>query len=163
MRGVRGLKGQVRVEVLTDQPEARFSPGQVLYPEGSPRSLTVAEATPVADGPGWWLRFRELPDRTAAETLKGIYLEMPVDRPAAPGSWRWHDVIGLTVRTTDGRELGTVGDVYRTGGAEVYVVRGPRGEIDIPAVSSVVMDLDPPSGVLIVDADALGLDEPGER
>jgi 16S rRNA processing protein RimM len=138
-------------------------PGAVLHAEGSRRPLTIVEARPVADGRGWWLRFIETPDRTAAEGLKGVYLEIPADAPVEPGAWRWHEIIGLTVRTTDGRELGTVRDVYRTGGAEVYVVRGPRGEVDVPAVRSVVVTLDPPSGVLLVDADALGLDDRGEH
>jgi 16S rRNA processing protein RimM len=163
VRGVRGLKGHVRVEVLTDQPEARFTVGAALFPEGATRSLTVAEASAVADGPGWWLRFREAPDRTSAEALRGVYLEVPADAPSRPGTWHWHEIIGLTARTSDGRELGVVRDVYRAGGAEVYLVRGPRGEIDIPAVRGVVVELDPPGGRLIVDAEALALDEIPER
>lgn len=135
----------------------------MLYPEGSARSLTVAEAAPVADGPGWWLRFAEAADRTAAEALKGVYLEIPADAPTEPGTWRWHEIIGLAARTTDGRDLGAVRDVYRAGGAEVYVVHGPQGEVDIPAVRNVVIELDPPNGLLLVDADALALDEAPER
>jgi 16S rRNA processing protein RimM len=48
VRGLHGLRGAVRVEVLTDQPEVRFAAGQVLHPEGDPRSLTIAAADPVA-------------------------------------------------------------------------------------------------------------------
>jgi 16S rRNA processing protein RimM len=163
VRGVRGLKGHARVEVLTDQPEARFRVGAVLHPEGTARTLTLVEAAPVADGPGWWLRFREAPDRPSAEALKGVYLEVPADAPAEPGTWRWHEIIGLSARTTDGRDLGVVRDVYRAGGAEVYLVRGPRGEVDIPAVRDVVVELDPPRGILLVDAEVLALDEVPER
>jgi 16S rRNA processing protein RimM len=162
IRGVRGLKGQLRVEILTDRPQVRFAVGAVLHPEGAARSLTVVESAPVADGPGWWLRFREVPDRAAAEALKDVYLEIPADAPAEPGTWRWHEIIGLTARTTDGRDLGVVRDVYRAGGAEVYLVRGPWGEVDVPAVRGVVVELDPPRGVLLVDAEALALDEVAE-
>ena len=137
--------------------------GAVLHPEGTAARLRVVESAAVADGPGWWLRFAEAPDRTAAEALKGVYLEIPADAPTEPGTWHWHEIIGLTARTTDGRELGAVRDVYRAGGAEVYLVRGPRGELDIPAVRPVIVELDPPRGVLLVDAEALALDETPER
>ena len=162
MRGLRGLRGQVRVEILTDDPEDRFGVGGVLFREGSVVPLTVAESSPVADGPGWWLRFREIGDRDAAETLKDVYLEAADSAARAPGTWLWSEIVGLTARTTDGRELGVVSDVYRTGGAEVYTVGRGRGELDIPAVRGVIVELDPPRGVLIVDAEALALDEVAE-
>ena len=57
VRGVHGLRGAVRVEVLTDRPEERFRPGIVLHREGSDAALTIASAEPVADGPGWRVRF----------------------------------------------------------------------------------------------------------
>ena len=51
VRGFRGLRGQVRVELLTDRPEDRFAVGARLHPEGTGERLTIAEALPVADGP----------------------------------------------------------------------------------------------------------------
>ena len=56
VRGVHGLNGAVRVEVLTDRPEDRFVVGTVLYREGDVRPLTIATAEAVADGPGWRIR-----------------------------------------------------------------------------------------------------------
>jgi len=162
VRGVRGLRGQVRVEVLTDDPEGRFGVGAVLFREGSATALTVAESSPVADGPGWWLLFGEVRDRAGAEALKDVYLEAADDATREAGTWLWSDIVGLTARTTDGRELGVVTDVYRTGGAEVYTVGRERGELDIPAVRGVIVELDPPRGVLLVDAEALALDEVAE-
>ena len=159
VRGLRGLNGQVRVELLTDTPEERFVVGAALYREGTTRTLTIVESSAVADGPGWWLRFREIPDRAAADTLRGVYLE--IDRPDAPrepGRWLWSELEGLAVRGTNGEELGRVVELYRAGGAEVFVVRGPRGEIDIPGVQGIVTDLAPERGELIVDMDALALD-----
>ena len=49
-------------------------------------------------------------------------------------------------------------DIYRAGGAEVFVVRGPRGELDVPGVKGIVIDLAPDRGEMIVDMDALALD-----
>jgi 16S rRNA processing protein RimM len=159
VRGFRGLRGHVRVELLTDRPEDRFVVGASVYPEGAAVGLTIAEATPVADGPGWWLRFAELPDRERAETLRDRYLEIDApDEPREPGRWFFHELEGLAVRSTAGEDLGTVVDIYRAGGAEVFVVRGPRGELDIPGVTGIVTDLAPERGELVVDLAALDLD-----
>lgn len=160
VRSVHGLRGAVRVEVLTDRPEVRFARGAVLHPEGSERQLTIAAAVPVADGPGWRLHFAEIPDRSAAEALRGAYLEADPTAGTGLGSDQvyWHEVVGVTVRTVDGTPLGVVRDVYRAGGAEVYVVRdGPVGEFDVPAVRAFIRVFDPRNGEIVVDADALDL------
>ena len=47
VRGVHGLRGDVRVEVLTDHPENRFVPGTLLFPEGRDEPLTIAAAEAV--------------------------------------------------------------------------------------------------------------------
>ena len=162
VRGLHGLHGTVRVEVLTDRPEERFVPGSVLHAEGSSRPLTIESAAPVEDGPGWRLRFVELPDRTAAEALRNAYLEvsLPAAAALAEGEFYWHQVVGVAVVDVAGRELGRVKDVYRAGGAEVYVVTGgPVGEFDVPAVGAFIVEFDPPSGRIVVDAEALALDE----
>jgi 16S rRNA processing protein RimM len=114
VRGVHGLRGAVRVEVLTDRPEARFVPGAVLYREGSDAPLTVASAEAVRDGPGWRLRFAEITSREGADTLRESYLETDV-RPAADlarGEVYWHEVIGCPVRGVDDAPLGVVKDVW---------------------------------------------------
>ncbi len=159
VRGFRGLHGQIRVELLTDRPEERFAPGTVLFPEGTTERLIIAESSAVADGLGWWLRFRELSDRNAAERLRGVYLEIkPPPEPREPGRWMWHEIEGLAVRSSSGEELGTVVEIYRAGGAEVFVVRGPKGELDVPAVNGIVLDLAPDRGEIIVDLESLALE-----
>lgn len=160
VRGLHGLRGAVRVEVLTDRPEARFTPGSVLHVEGDDRPLTVAWARPVDDGPGWRLRFDEVPDRGRAERLREAYLEIVVDRETDldAGAAYWHEVIGSTVRDSSGAKLGTVADVYRAGESEVYVVRGgPPGEFDVPAVRDVVTTFAPERGEIVVDEAVLDL------
>jgi 16S rRNA processing protein RimM len=121
----------------------------------------VASASPVADGPGWWLSFREVKSRAAAEPLRDAFLEIEVDRTADldAGQAYWHEVIGSAVRSRDGRALGTVAEVYRAGESEVYVVRdGPAGEFDLPAVQGIVVDFAPQRGEIVVDEAALDLD-----
>lgn len=160
VRGVHGLRGAVRVEVLTDRPEERFVPGAVLYREGRDESLTIASAEAIADGPGWRIRFRELPTRDAADTLRGAYLEAAVrpEEDLARGSYYWHEVIGTTVRGLDDAELGTVDDIYRIGETEVFVVTGgPFGSFDLPAVRAFIRIFAPRRGEIVVDTEALDL------
>src|SRR4029078_9944685 len=76
VRGAHGLRGVVRVEILTDRPEDRYAVGSVLHREGSNDPLTVTWSSAVADGPGWRIQFAEVPDRSAAEALVGAYLEI---------------------------------------------------------------------------------------
>ena len=159
VRGLRGLRGHVRVELLTDTPEERFGVGTVLFIEGTAKGLTIAESAPVADGPGWWLRFTEVTSREAAEGLRDLYLEIdPPDEPREPGRWFFHELEGLAVRSTTGEDLGTIVEIYRAGGAEVFLVRGPRGELDVPGISGIVTDLAPERGEMIVDLELLDLD-----
>jgi 16S rRNA processing protein RimM len=153
VRGVHGLRGVVRVEVLTDRAEDRYGPGSVLHREGSDQPLTVVASTAVADGP-------------AAESLMGAYLEIDVgpDAVLPRGAYYWHEVIGTTVVSTTGEALGTVRDVYRSGGAEVYIVDGgPYGEFDVPGVRDFVRIFAPRRGEIVVDVEALDLTTPRRR
>jgi 16S rRNA processing protein RimM len=144
--------------VLTDHPDERFRVGSRLFREGSEAPLTIVEGGP--DGPGWRLRFGEVADRAAAEALRDAYLEAPVHEQPVPGrgEYYWHEVIGCEVRDLAGAPLGRVEDVYRTGGAEVFVVTGgPRGDFDVPGVRAFVRIFAPRRGEIVVDAEALGL------
>jgi len=164
VRGLHGLGGEVRVEVLTDRPDDRFAPGVVLFPEGTSHGLTVAAAGAVADGPGWYVTFEGVRDRTAAEPLRDVFLEVAVDRSSdlPPGQAYWHEVIGTKVVGTTGRALGAVADVYRAGEAEVYVVEGgPDGGFDLPAVRGIVTEFALERGEIVVDEAALNLGDTG--
>ena len=85
VRGVHGLNGALRVEVLTDNPEERFATGARLFREGSDAPLTIVGAVAIPDGPGWRIRLAEVPDRTAAEALRGAYLEADIPAADRPG------------------------------------------------------------------------------
>jgi 16S rRNA processing protein RimM len=166
VRGVHGLNGAVRAEVLTDRPEDRFVAGAVLFREGDQRPLTIASAEAVADGPGWRIRFREVTSRDAADTLRGVYLESVVrpDEDLVRGSYYWHEVIGCAVRGVDGAELGTVKDIYRIGETEVFSVDGgPYGSFDLPAVRAFIRVFAPRRGEIVVDAESLDLRVPRSR
>ena len=160
MRGVHGLRGALRTEVLTDRPADRFVIGHVLFREGDDRPLTITAAEAVADGPGWRLHFREITSRDGADTLRGVYLEAIVqpDEDLARGTYYWHEVIGCAVRGVDGAELGVVKDIYRVGETEVFAVDdGPVGSFDLPAVRAFIRVFAPRRGEIVVDAASLDL------
>ena len=163
VRGVHGLRGAVRVEILTDRPEERFREGVVLHREGSDAPLTIASAAPVADGPGWRVRFNEVTTRESADGLRGAYLETVVHPlgELARGEVYWHEVVGVTVRDLEGRDIGVVQDVYRVAENEVYIVRGePYGSFDLPAVRAFIRVFAPRRGEIVVDVEALDLQPP---
>jgi 16S rRNA processing protein RimM len=157
VRGVQGLKGTVRVEVLSDRPE-RFEPGSILFREGESEPLTVTWQS--ADGPGLLVRFEEIRTREQATALHDVFLEAEVgDVPLADDAVWWHELERARVRTSDGEELGTVKDVFRSGGGEVLVVTGGRrGEVLVPVVSGIVVEFAPREGRIVVDGEALGLE-----
>jgi len=162
VRGLHGLRGAVRVEVLSDDPE-RFAVGSVLFADGQERPLTVDWTGPAK--PGILVHFAEMQSREAAESLRDRYLEVVPEAPLPEGTYYWHQLRGLLVSTTDGLELGRIEDVFRAGGGEVYVVRGgPLGEVMVPGVRDVVVELDPAAGRMVVDPVALDLpDKPPRR
>ena len=158
VRGLHGLRGAVRVEVLTDDA-SRYALGSVLHAEGANDPLTVVWRR--EDAPGILVRFREVTSRDAAEGLRDRYLEARAAPDALPeGTYYWHELAGNEVMTTAGEHLGRVEDVFRAGESEVFVVRGGRrGEILVPGVQDVVREFEPRAGRIVVDADALGLDD----
>ena len=71
----------------------------------------------------------------------------------------WDEVIGITVRDAAGDPIGEIVDCYRAGGAEVYLLRTPDGgELDLPAVASVITAFDPRAGVIVADLSVLELE-----
>lgn len=155
VHGFHGLRGAVRVEVLSDDPE-RFAVGSVLFVEGEAHPLTITWTGPAKAG--LLVRFEELSSREAVEHLRNRYLEVEAVEPLPADSYYWHQLLGLEVSTTGGESIGTVADVFRAGAGEVYVVRGgPLGEIMVPGVKNVVVELDPGAGRMVVDPVALDL------
>jgi 16S rRNA processing protein RimM len=166
VRGVHGLRGAVRIEILTDRPEDRYAVGKILYREGSDEPLRITWSSAVGDGPGWRIQFAEVHDRSAAEDLKNAYLEVDAGPEASlpRGAYFWHEVVGTPVTSTDGTLLGTVRDIYRSGGAEIYIVDGgDYGEFDVPAVRDFIRIFAPRRGEIVVDTEALDLAPPKRR
>jgi 16S rRNA processing protein RimM len=122
---------------------------------GEPTSRRVIEARP--QGRLWALRVEGVDDRTAAERWVGseVLAERADLGEAGEGQHYWVDLEGLAVVTADGVPVGTVTGVLETGGVDVIVVTGAKGEVLLPLAPYVTVDragrrvvVDPPEGLL---------------
>jgi 16S rRNA processing protein RimM len=134
------------VEVLTDWPE-RLAVGTEIWIEGTegPTRIRGVES----GGKSLVLYLEALGSREAAESASGRYLEASVqDLPE--GSYYWDQLIGLKVIDPEGAVIGELVEVFRAGGNEVYRVVGPAGERLVPALRSMVLDVDLDAGRMTV-------------
>jgi 16S rRNA processing protein RimM len=148
-----GVRGEVTVEVRTDDPDLRFAPGAVLTTDPADRGpLTIS-------GARWHrdillLTLEGVDSREAAENYRDTELLVPVaDLPPLedPDDFYDHQLVGLTARLVDGAVLGQVAAV-RHEGSELLVVRRPDGgEALIPFVKAIVPTVDVPGGFVVVD------------
>jgi 16S rRNA processing protein RimM len=148
-----GIRGDVVVGVRTDEPELRFAPGSRLDTDPSALGpLTVA-------GTKWHsgellVRFEGISDRDAAAELRGTWLRVDsaaIAPPEDPDEFRDADLVGLSVRTVDGTQVGTVDDVLHSG-QDVLVIKSAGGrEVMVPFVRPLVPEVDVKSGFLVIN------------
>ena len=136
--GVHGLKGEIKVEALTDFPD-RFEAGASLWLDGAPVRVELSRAQAKL----FYLKLAGVDDRDAAEALRGHELLVPEARSLdEPDLYYEHDLIGLRVEDESGAALGRLAEILRTGANDVYVVRGDRGELLLPALADVIREVD---------------------
>lgn len=145
--GVWGIAGDLKVEVLSDFPE-RFSPGSVLYIDGSPARVERSRPTKS----GLVVKLDSINDRTTAEAQRGKFLtirrEDVGDLPE--GSFYYFQVLDMDVRTESGEYLGRVQEIISTPGNDIYVVRNDGEEVLVPALDGVVLSVDLQQNLLVV-------------
>jgi 16S rRNA processing protein RimM len=171
-----GISGELVVEIRTDDPAARFAPGNTLRAKnsrgGGERSFVVDQAR--EHGARLLVRLAGVDDRDAADALRGSLFVVdsdelpPIDEP---DTYYDHQLEGLHVRTTKGQDVGVVSEVLHTAAGELLAVRrstdnaddagGAGGEVLVPFVSAIVtsvslddgpgkgtIEIDPPEGLL---------------
>ena len=144
-----GVKGALRVELLTDFPD-RFAPGREVVVAG--RRLTVARSE--GRDASLLVTFEGIEDRDAAAQLAGAYCTLPlVEARTLPAGQYYHfQLVGLTVvDARRARELGQVAEVLTYPANDVLRVTGKDREILIPMVRSVVRSIEPAEGTITVD------------
>jgi 16S rRNA processing protein RimM len=147
--GARGLKGDLRIEILTDWPE-RLATGAEVWAEGDDEPMRIERLETGGRIPV--LHLDRVASREAADRLAGRYLEAAAV-PLSEGTYYWDDLVGLRVESPDGALVGELVEVFRAGGNEVYRVVGPDGERLIPALRSVVREIDLAGGRMVVAGD----------
>ncbi len=157
-----GIKGEVGIEIRTDEPERRFVAGARLAAETLPAlALTVASSR--WHGERLLVKFAEVADRTSAEALRNVVLLAEVaqdERPEDPEEFYDRDLVGLVVRTADGAEAGSVVAVVHLPAQDLLEVKRPDGRtVLVPLVAELVPQVDVVGGFVVV-ADRPGLLDP---
>lgn len=157
-----GIGGEIVVEIRTDDPDARFAPGNTLRGKasrgGGERDFVVESAR--EHGGRLLVRLAGITDREAADALRGTLFVVdsddlpPIDEA---DTYYDHELEGLHVRTITGRDVGVVAEVLHTAAGELLAVRRESGEALVPFVTAIVtsvsldngtIEIDPPEGLL---------------
>ena len=144
-----GIRGELTVQVRTDNPEFRFAPGSVLATEPATRGPLTVRSSRWHSG-RLLIAFDGCTDRSRAEELRGTLLVMDSAdaEPAGPEEFYDHELIGLDVVTVSGKPVGSVTDVLHHG--QDLLVVGPR-QILVPFVTAIVPEVDVSAGRLVID------------
>jgi len=149
-----GIRGEVGVEVRTDDPDLRFADGAQLATDPPERGPLTVVATRWHSG-RLLVRFKGLDDRTAAENMRGTMLVIEVDeseRPQDPDEFYDHQLVGLRVITTAGDEVGEVAEVLHLPAQDVLAIKRTDGvEVLVPFVQVLVPVVDLDRGSVTVD------------
>lgn len=144
-----GVSGGIRVKALSDVPH-RFDPGRALHIGG--RSHSITHSSPAPNGQVI-LRLQGIDSVDAAKGLVGQPVTVPQSAvpPPRDGEYYHFQLLGLKVLTDDGECLGRVREILETGSNDVYVVSGESGEVLIPALTDVILQVRLDEGCMVVN------------
>ena len=148
IRGSHGLDGELKVESLSDNT-GRFTIGAVFRAGDSSvtiRSLRTHRGALLVGLDG-------VDRREQADELRGLLLEVSESDLGSLDQDEYYrfQLIGLEVRDTEGTVLGTLEEVLETGANDVYIVRDDESELLVPAIDSVVKNVDLAAGTMVID------------
>lgn len=145
----RGLKGEVKVEVISDSPD-RFSSGGIVFVEGKPYTIQRSSWLPKGT---LALKLKGIGSRGQAEGLRDSLLTVPEEMvpPPPEGQYYHFQIIDMRVHTQEREYLGQVTQIISTGSNDVYVVSSGEKEILIPALDDVIKEMDVERGMMTVD------------
>ncbi len=148
MTGAWGIRGHIRALPQTDYPE-RFGQGSTLYLDGI--RATISSVRP--NKGSYIILFDSVPDRNAAEALRGALLTIPeVELADLPENTFYHfQLVDMEVFTDEGERLGQIAEIIETPGNDVYIVRRPDArDLLLPAIKDVILDVDVESSRMTV-------------
>jgi 16S rRNA processing protein RimM len=151
-----GIRGELTVQVHTDDPDLRFAAGSVLATEPAARGPLTITSSHWHSG-RLLVTFAGYADRDSAEDLRGTLLVMDsadVGPPEDPDEFNDYQLVGLEVRTLGGEPVGVVADVLHQG-QDLLVVQPPSGRpgdpILVPFVAAIVPEVDVTAGRVVID------------
>lgn len=151
-----GIRGELRVKLMTDYPE-RINQLKQVYIGKSPDAETVLPYSVKhmrMNPPYGLLKLEGIDDRDAAERFRQLYVMVDMENavPLEEGEFYLYQLIGLTVQTTAGEVIGTLTDLMETGANDVYIVTSPKyGSVVIPAIPQVVIKTDVAAGIMTIE------------
>lgn len=144
-----GVHGHLLLKVLTEFPE-RLTLAETVYLGDGRQAYTLQSAR--WHGQEMRIELAEVQDLDQADVLRGqmvvVHLADSADLP--PGRYFYHQIEGLEVVTESGQSLGRIAEILETGANDVYVVRGGEREILLPAIESVIREIDLEHGRMVV-------------
>ncbi len=145
-----GIRGEIKVKPITDNPE-RFKKLKIVYIKFRPYRMENCRM----DGEFVYLKLAGVSDRNEAEKLKDLFIE--IDRvnavPLEEGSYFIADITGCKLYTDDGDEKGKIVDVSQYGAADVFTVTDGKKTLRFPFLKKMIVKVDVESGVVIVKKD----------
>lgn len=149
-----GIQGELKLEPLTHDLTRFESLRSVRVGVDEDRlvSRSIEEVRVV--GGFVYLRFQGIQDPDQANMLRGHYLYVEEEQAVRPphGAYFIHDIIGLTVVTTDGRVIGRIRDVLVFPANDVWVVECGEEEVLLPAIKDVIRQVDIQGGRVVIHA-----------
>ena len=149
-RKPHGIRGEIRMTVLTDFPEL-LEVGQSVFVGSKYQAYKISSIR--WHGGDLLVALEGLADRTAVEIFRNILVHMKsgdIPEPAE-GDYYHHQLLGVKVLTDQGEDLGTLKEILITGANDVYLVKSPTGEeILLPDTEEVVMNIDLESKTMLV-------------
>jgi len=144
-----GTRGELRVRIETDFPDHLVRLNRVYL--GTEHQPFDFEGFRQHKGYGL-LKLKGCDDLATAEKLRDMEVQIPLAEamPLEPGKYYVYQIEGLAVYTEEGELLGIIEEVLFTGSNQVYVIQGPRGEVLIPALRDVVLEVNQEDRRMIV-------------
>jgi 16S rRNA processing protein RimM len=139
-----GVKGEMKIEPMTDFPE-RFTGLTHVYlvsPSGKEVACEVKSVRYAGGAP--FLLFSGYDSPEKAKAINGWFIKVPEEEavPLPEGTYYWFELLGMEVVSETGEKLGTIMDIFETGSNDVYVLKQGRKETYIPATREVVRQVD---------------------
>ena len=148
----QGIRGEVKVRHYTDDPE-RFYDLETVYLKRGDRYEPAAVIKARVQNDDVYLAIEGVNDRNEAEKLRGVQLWVDRENAVELGEDEVFiaDILGAKAYDTKGNEIGVLKDVLTPGGVDVFVFRTPKGTLMMPALKTVLLEMNADEGKIVLD------------